>query len=217
MSKVGVVGGTGKEGRGLAVRWAMAGHHVTIGSRDAERGASKATELSAKHGVALAGGDNKAAIADADIVVLSVPHSAHRATLEQLKRELAGKVIIDLTVPLSPPKVFEVHLPESQAAALETREILGAGAKVTAALHHVSSVHLNATEHDLPTDVMVCGDHDDAKAAAMALIGDLGVRAIDAGPLCNAIALESLTPVLIYINKRYKSRSAGIRITGILE
>src|SRR6187402_2593986 len=139
--KLGLVGGTGKEGTGLSVRWAKAGHTVAIGSRDAERAKEKATELSAEGGVNITGGDNASICKDADIVVLCVPYSAHSSTLEGLKSVLAGKVVVDITVPLKPPAVREVNLPKGVSAAEEAKALLDPSTKLVAALHHVSSVH----------------------------------------------------------------------------
>lgn len=211
--QIAVVGGTGREGRGLALRWARAGHHVTIGSRDAARAEERARELTSD-GVRIEGGANEWAAARAEVVVLSVPYSAHAETLRGLKGALAGKVLIDITVPLKPPQVTRVNLPAGQAAALEAQELLGPETRIVAALHHVSSVHLGDPAHPLETDVLVCADDDAARATAIALIADLGARGLDAGPLRNAIALESLTPVLLHLNKRYKG-TASLKILGV--
>jgi NADPH-dependent F420 reductase len=213
--KLGLIGGTGKEGSGLSVRWAKAGHAVAIGSREAARAVEKAAELSSSSAVTITGGDNVAICQSADVVVLCVPYSAHASTLESLKDALGDKLIIDITVPLKPPQVREVHLPRGESAALEARAILGPEAKLVATLHHVSSVHLADHEHGIACDVLVCADDAAAKDTAMNLIQDLGLRALDAGPLRNAVALESLTPVLLYMNKRYKSAGTGLHITGI--
>jgi NADPH-dependent F420 reductase len=212
--RIAVVGGTGKEGRGMALRWARAGHNVFIGSRDAERAREAATELSAQAGSNIQGGENTEAVAASELVVLSVPYSAHASTLGALKSALVGRVLIDITVPLQPPKVTSVNLPAGQAAALEAQAILGAETPVVAALHHVSAVHLRDLEHAIECDVLACSDDKPALERALALIRDLGVRAVDAGPLRNAIALESLTPVLLHINRTLKG-SAGIRLTGV--
>lgn len=213
--KVGIVGGTGKEGSGLAVRWARAGHDVRIGSRGAEKGVTRAAELSEQAGATITGGDNPSAVAHGDVVVVSVPYSAHAATYASIKDAIGDKAVVDITVPLKPPKVREVHLPEGQSAAMEARAILGDDAHLVAALHHVSSVHLGDADHEFDCDVLVCSDHAEARDAVIALIGDLGMRALDAGPLRNAVALESLTPVLLYMNKKYKSTGTGLRITGV--
>ncbi len=206
--RIGIIGGTGKEGRGLAVRWKRAGHEVRIGSRDPERGAAKASELGVD------GGGNPEAC-DADVVVLAVPYSAHAPTLSALKPHLAGKVLIDITVPLKPPKVREVHLPEGTAAALEAQALLGDATQVVGALHHVSSVKLGDPDADIDCDVLVCGDDAAAKETVIGLVEQLGVRAFDVGPLRNAVALESLTPILLAINKRYGAKGAALRITGV--
>ena len=215
--KIGIVGGTGREGRGLGVRWAKAGHDVFIGSRKAEKGVAKAAEFSEEFGVTLEGGDNVGACNHAELIVVTVPYSAHRATFESIRDAVGDKVIVDITVPIKPPKVRSVNLPEGQSAALEARALLEEGARLVAALHHISSEHLSDPEHMFDCDVLVCGDDKEARAAVIALISDLGLRGIDAGVLKNAIALESLTPVLLHINHRYKSVGSGIRITGIPE
>jgi NADPH-dependent F420 reductase len=161
------------------------------------------------------GGGNEDACRAADVVVLSVPYSAHAETLGALRSALGGKVLVDITVPLKPPKVRRVQLPAGRAAALEAQSLLGPGTKVVAALHHVSSVHLADPSHAIDCDVLVCGDDDDARRTVITLVGDLGLRGLDAGPLENAIALESLTPVLLHLNKTYGSAGAGIRFTGL--
>jgi NADPH-dependent F420 reductase len=225
--RVGIVGGTGKEGRGLALRWARAGHEVRLGSRDAARAGAIAAELSRSPGLRAAtdpgtdtgidtiwGGDNASAVRDADAVVLSVPYTAHQETLAALVPALAGKLLIDITVPLAPPRVREVHLPPGESAALQAQALLGPGVRVVAALHHVSSAHLADVEHAIDCDILVCGDDVEARNQAMLLLGDLGARVLDAGPLRNAIALESLTPVLLHLNQRYRTTGCGLRITG---
>ena len=220
--RIAVVGGTGKEGRGMAMRWARAGHSVFIGSRDAARARLAAAELSAESGSSndanantdIRGGDNAEAVAASELVVLSVPYSAHASTLSALKPALAGRVLIDITVPLQPPKVTSVHLPAGQAAALEAQALVGPQTPVVAALHHVSAVHLRDLDHAIDCDVLACSDDKPALETALALIRDLGVRAVDAGPLRNAVALEALTPVLLHINRTLKG-SAGIRLTGV--
>jgi 8-hydroxy-5-deazaflavin:NADPH oxidoreductase len=213
--RIAIVGGTGKEGRGLAMRWARAGHQVAVGSRDAERAREKAAELSALGFGTITGGDNVTVAAEAEVVLLSIPFGAHAQTLRELRGALQGKIVIDITVPLAPPKVLQVHLPPSQSAALETQEILGAGARVVAGLHHISSTQLTDPSIVLDADALVCGDDEAAKNTVIGLIGELGLRGLDAGLLRNSIALESLTPVLLYMNKRYKGHGAGVKIVGL--
>lgn len=215
--KIGIVGGTGREGRGLAVRWAQAGHDVFIGSRGAERGRDKAAEFSEEFSVTLHGGDNVAACGHGDLIVVTVPYTAHAPTFASIKEAVGDKIVVDITVPLQPPKVRSVNLPEGQSAALEARAVLGEGARLVAGLHHISSDHLSDPNHTFDCDVLVCGDDKDARAQVIHIVADLGLRGVDAGVLRNSIALESLTPVLLHINKRYKSVGSGIRITGIPE
>jgi NADPH-dependent F420 reductase len=213
--RIAVIGGSGKEGRGLALRWARAGHEVVIGSRDEAKARTAASEMSGIAGAAISGAGNAAAAAQAEVVLVSVPYSAHADTLRMIQASLAGKVLIDITVPIQPPKVSQVHLPPGQAAALEAQAIVGSGVAVVAALHHISSVHLAELDHQIDSDVMFCTDDARGREVITKLIRDLGLRPVDSGALRNAIALESLTPVLLHINRSYKVPGAGIRITGL--
>lgn len=213
---IAILGGTGKEGSGLAMRWALNGYRVIIGSRDAERAANRAAELNTQlGGEYITGTGNADAAADADIVVLSVPYDAHKATLASVKDALAGKVLIDLTVPLAPPDIWTVNVPEGRAAALEAQALVGPGVKVVAAFQNVSAVKLKDPNTVVQCDVLVCGDDASAKQDVIRLVQSAGMRGIDAGPLANAVAVEALTPVLLYINKTYKVKGAGIVITGL--
>jgi NADPH-dependent F420 reductase len=193
--RIGLLGGTGKEGRGLAVRWADRGHDIVIGSRDPAKG------------------DNAAA-ADCDVVVVCVPYGAQAETLRELAPRLDGKIVIDLVVPLVPPQVTRVVLPPGGAAALEA-QALCPGARVVGAFHHVSSTHLNDVSHAMRGDVLVCGDDAAAKDITIGLVRDLGMRGLDAGPLANAVALEAMTPVLLDMNKKYKRPGLGLVIEGL--
>ena len=214
---VAVLGGTGNEGAGLVLRWAHAGYRVVIGSRSAERAAAKAEELNAVLGnEVIEGQGNVEAATAADIVVLSVPYGAHQATLEAVKNAVQGKILVDVTVPLAPPKIRTVHIPEGVSACLEAQAFLGDDVRVVAAFQNVGSAHLQDLDHPLDLDILVCGNDADAKNDVVQLIKAIdGARGIDAGPLANAVAAEALTPVLLYINKRYKVAGAGIRITGL--
>jgi 8-hydroxy-5-deazaflavin:NADPH oxidoreductase len=128
---------------------------------------------------------------------------------------MAGKVLVDVTVPLVPPKVSRVQLPPGRAAALEAQALLGPSTPVAAALHHVSHAHLADPNAAIHCDVLVVADDERARTVALDLVRALGLRGLDAGPLANAVALESLTPVLIHLNKKYKSPGSGIVFTGI--
>ncbi len=213
---IAVLGGTGKEGSGLAARWALNGYRVIIGSRDADRARQRVTEINTElGGDYLKGMENTEAARAADIVVLSVPYSAHKATLETVKPYLSDKILIDVTVPLQPPKVRTVFVPEGHAAALEAQALVGDNVRVVSAFQNVSAVKLQDPHGDVDCDVLVTGDDMEAKAEVIKLIKASGMRGIDAGPLANAVAVEALTPVLLYINKTYKVKSSGIRITNI--
>jgi hypothetical protein len=213
---IAVLGGTGKEGKGLAYRWARAGYHVHIGSRDAAKAASAATEIMGLlEGEAFVDGlTNLEAAQDADIVVLTVPYAAHKSTLESVKDALKGKILIDVTVPLVPPKVATVQMPAAGSAAQEAKEILGADAQVCAAFQNISHEHL-LDDSDVECDVLVTGTSKEARAETIRLVEAAGLTGWDAGPLENSVVVEGLTSVLIGINKKYGSTHAGIRITGV--
>lgn len=212
---VAVLGGTGKEGKGLAYRWAKAGYHVHIGSREAAKAEAAASDLMDRlQGEAfIQGMSNFDAARQADIVVLTVPYAAHRSTLEAVKDAVKGKILIDVTVPLVPPKVATVQMPKAGSAAQEAREILGADAQVCAAFQNVSHEHL-LTDADVECDVLVTGTSKEARAETLKLVEAAGLTGWDAGPLENSVVVEGLTSVLIGINKKYGSAHAGIKITG---
>ena len=213
---IAVIGGTGKEGSGLAKRWANSGYRVIIGSRDAERAEQRADELNTEMGgTYLQGMDNLSAAREANLIVISVPYDAHQTTLEALWEAVQGKIVVDVTVPIIPPHIRTVHVPEGKAASLEAQAILGPDVKVVAAFQDVSAVHLKDAAHAVDCDVLVCGDDEEAKEAAIKLAQAAGMRGLDAGPLANAVAVESIAPVLVWLNKRYKSKGTGIVITGI--
>jgi NADPH-dependent F420 reductase len=213
---IAVLGGTGQEGSGLALRWAHAGHRVTIGSRSPERAQETASRINARIGADRAtGAHNRAAAEIGQTVVLAVPYSAQLATLEEIKPALAGKILIDVTVPLIAPQVGRVQLPEGGSAVLKAQRLLGDGVRVVSAFQNVSAEHLKALDHAIDCDVLVCGDDRDARAAVIKLARDAGMRAFHAGPLANSAVAEALTSALITINRQYKIKHSGIRITGL--
>lgn len=216
LSKIAVLGGTGKEGKGLAYRWALGGYHVLIGSRTEEKALAAAKEIQEilGEGISVAGMDNLRAAQEADIVVLTVPYSAHRDTLETVKEHLKGKILVDVTVPLVPPKVATVQMPAAGSAAQEARQIVGEGVEVCAAFQNISHEHLMGNE-GVECDVLVTGTNKDARAEVIKLVEATGLRGWDAGPLENSVVVEGLTSVLIGINKKYGSTHAGIKITGV--
>ncbi len=214
--KIGVLGGTGKEGSGLAYRWALAGHEVVIGSRDATKAAAGAAELNALlGGKAVVQGASNVEAAQAAVVVLTVPYAAQMATAESVAAHLAGKILVDVTVPLAPPKVDRVQLPNGESAVVALQRKLGPQVKVVSAFQNVSATHLKDPAHEVDCDVLVCGDDADAREVVIGLAHDAGLRAWHAGGLANSIASEALTSVLIAINKRYKVAGSGLRITGV--
>lgn len=213
---IAVLGGTGKEGRGLAYRWAKAGYRVLIGSRSSERAVTAASEIMEKleGSSSVVGASNLEAAEQADIAVLTVPYAAHRETLEGVKDALKGKLLIDVTVPLVPPKVTKVQMPAEGSAAQEAKAILGEEVQVVAAFQNISHEHL-MTDSDVECDVLVTGSSKDARTEALTLVEAAGMTGWDTGPIENSVVVEGLTSVLININKRYGSTHAGIRITGV--
>jgi NADPH-dependent F420 reductase len=217
---IAVIGGSGAEGSGLAVRWAKAGYRVLLGSRTAEKAAAAAAELNAKLGAKLGaerieGLANPDAAARAEIVVLTVPYEAQLPTLRALKNELAGKILVDVTVPLVPPKVARVQLPAGGSAVEIAQRELGPEVRVVGAFQNVSAHHLMDLDHAVECDVLVCGDDKEARARVVELAASIGLRGLHAGPLANSAAAEALTSLLIFMNRHYKSPGAGIRITGL--
>lgn len=213
---IGIVGGTGKEGKGLAYRWLKAGFHVVIGSRQLEKAQNAAEELCQlcqSHEVT--GLTNIQAAQVADLVVVTVPYSAHRSTLEDLKETLQGKIIIDVTVPLVPPRVTRVQMPPAGSATLEAQEILGENVQVVAAFQNISYEHLLHDE-DVGCDVLVCGGNKAARSSVLMLVNAAGLTGWDAGPVENAVVVEGMTSILIGINKQFGVQSAGIKITGVV-
>jgi NADPH-dependent F420 reductase len=217
---IAVLGGSGQEGGALALRWAAAGHRVVIGSRTAQKAAAAAEAI--KRALAqrsasanISGAGNKDAVGAADIVVLTVPYSAQRATVEEMRGALTGKILIDATVPLVPPKVARVQLPAEGSAVAAMQRLLGADVRVVSAFQNVSAHHLRELDHAVDCDVLVCGDDVGAREIVIGLAADIGLRAFHAGPIVNSAAAEALTSILIAINTRYKVPGAGIRITGV--
>ena len=212
---LGLIGGTGKEGKGLAYRWARAGYNVIIGSRTKEKAEAAAQELNQRlGGEPVRGMLNPDAAWACDIAILTVPYEAHTATLESVRDTLAGKVLVDVTVPVRPPKVSVVHVPAQGSAAQEAQALLGDQVRVVSAFQNVSHEHL-VEDHPIACDVLVSGDDSEAKKQVLLLVEAAGMVGWDAGPLPNAVVAEGMTSVLIGINRRYKMKGAGIRITGV--
>ena len=213
---VSILGGTGDQGPGMAMRWAKAGIEVIIGSRQQEKAAGVAAELNQELGQELIKGmANPEAAAAADIVALTVPFSAHNPTLESVKDHLHGKILIDVCVPLDPDNVRKMQYPASGSATQEAQALLGDDVKVVAAFQNVSATELRHLDHDIDCDVLVCGNDRGAREAVMDLVTKMGMKPVDAGLAYNAPIVEGLTAMLIGLNIRNKVKGSGIRITGL--
>lgn len=209
---IAIIGGTGNLGSALAWRLARAGKDVVIGSRTAQSAADKAAELG--HG--LRGMSNADAAAAAGIVMVTVPFAAQAQTLAEIAPNVAGKIVVDTTVPLMPPKVMRVQLPGEGSAAACAAAVLGDGVRLVSGFHNVAA-HKLAQDIDVACDILVFGDDKAARAEVVALADAIGLRGIHAGALVNAAAAEAMTSLLIFINKNYRVDGAGIRITGELQ
>ncbi len=207
-----IIGGTGREGQGLAYRWAKAGYHVIIGSRTPDKAEQVAAQVNDRFDRPLVQGmGNAEAVASSDIAVLSVPFAAHRETLEGLREQLQGKILIDVSVPTGRGHLVEIQ--PAGSASQQAQEILGERCRVVTAFQSVSHTHL-ASDGPVPCDVLVCSDDPEAKEQVLQLVKAAGLVGWDAGPLQNAVVVEGLPAILLGINKRHRIKSAGIRITG---
>ncbi|WFE29572.1 NADPH-dependent F420 reductase [Solwaraspora sp. WMMD791] len=216
---VGIIGGTGDQGRGLAYRFARAGQRVRIGSRDAARAAAAATEIAALPGVpagTISGAGNDEVCADSDVVVIAVPWEGHEATLVALRDQLVGTIVVDCVNPLGFDKQGPYALPVEQGSAAQQAAALLPDSRVCAAFHHVSAPLLaDPAIERIDLDVLICAEDRDAVAVVAALAARIpGMRGIYAGRLRNAHQIEALTANLIAINRRYKTHS-GVRITEV--
>jgi len=212
---IAILGGTGKEGAGLATRWALAGHSIIIGSRDAARAHDKAVELRERtHTLTIVGHDNAEAAALGDVVVVALPHTGLSATLPPTRQACRGKVVISTVVPLTfgGPRLFT---PPPAGSAAEEVQALLPESRVVAAFHHIAAHELAEAEHPIECDLLMCGADADAKAVVIELGRSMGLRSIDVGPLTNAGPVEGITALLATINRRYKLKNSGIKITGV--
>lgn len=207
---IAVFGGSGNLGYGLALRWARAGYPVIIGSRTAER----AEEAAARIGATVRGMDNRAAAAECDIGVLAVPFAAQRATVEEIRGGLDGKILVDVTVPLVPPRVLRVQLPEGGSAVAAIQALLGKGVRVVSAFQNIAAAHLRDPDRAIDCDVLVCGDDRAARETVIGLAEAAGLRAWHAGPIANSAAAEAMTSILMFLNRTYGIDGSGFRITG---
>ena len=214
VKSIAILGGTGDLGGGLARQWSRAGYQILIGSRTLEKGKAAAEALLAEFpDLNVTGHENLDAASQADIVVLTVPFAHQLSTLETVKPGLIGKILIDVTVPLVPPKVGTVQLPEKGSAAVQAQDFLGDEVQVVSAFQNVGAQHLQE-DHAIACDVLVTGNKRGARETVISLVEAVGLRGFHAGPLANAAAAEALTSILITINRHHKIEGAGIVITG---
>lgn len=216
--KISIIGGTGKEGRGLAYRWLMAGYPVIIGSRKKEKALQAVDELIKLLGEgyrnSVTGDTNEKAVSECDVAVLTIPYQFHKEMLISMKPHLKDKYLMDVSVPLVPPKVSVVHIPEEGSAALEAQNILGNDCKVISAFQNIS-FELLLSDKEIECDVFVCGVDKESRSIGLRLVKDAGLRGWDAGPLENSIIPEGLTSILIRINRQFGIHDAGVRVTGV--
>lgn len=216
--KIAILGGTGPQGKGLALRFAAVGIDVALGSRDGERAAEIAQQLNEKQPEAtgvISGADNREATAAADeIVILAVPFAAHNATLNAIRPDLSNKILVDIVVPLADGDPKAVDMPAEGSATEAAQALLGDDIPVVGALHNVSAATLNNLGQPINCDILVCGNNLQAKEAVMELISSLGVNAYNAGPAVNARCIEAITPILIRLNisKKVPFSHAGVKI-----
>ena len=212
---IAILGGTGKEGAGLGLRWALVGHSIIIGSRDAERARTKAAELRDRSKkLPIIGHTNLESAELGEVIVVAVPATGLAATLPEVRAATGGKVVVSTVVPLTfgGPRLFT---PPAAGSSAEEVQALLPEARVVAAFHHIAAHELAETEHDIACDLLMCGGDAAAKDVVTTLGVSLGLRVIDVGALGNAGPLEGITAVLATINRRYKLKNSGITITGL--
>lgn len=212
---IAILGGTGKEGAGLAARWARGGHAIIIGSRDEERAKAKAAELRERtKKLTIIGHSNLDAAALGEVVVLALPAIGLDTTLPPLRDACRDKVVVSTVVPLTfgGPRLFT---PPAAGSSAEEAQALLPESKVVAAFHHIAAHELAETEHPIDCDLLVCGGDADAKGIVAGLGASMGLRTVDVGPLSNAGPVEGITALLTTINRRYKLKNSGIKITGV--
>ncbi len=214
--KIAILGGTGEQGPGLALRLAIAGEEVIIGSRSKERAEAAAAELNKElGGTRIKGLENPQAAAAAEIVMMTVPYSAHLSTLETVKAAVQSKIFVDVSVPLDPENPRRMKMPPAGSATEEAQEFLGPNTKVVAAFQNVAAHLLRDAQHSIDCDILVCGNDAEAKKTVLGLITKMGMQGYDVGTVDSARVVEALTSILIRLNIRHKVKGAGIRLTGL--
>ena len=212
---VAIIGATGALGGAIARRLVRSGRSVVVGSRDAAKARAAADLIAAETGRTVSSAANVEAAGIGSIVVVTVPFGVQRATLAEIRPVVLGKIVVDTTVPLVPPKVMRVQLPPEDSAAVIAQSLLGPEVKVVSAFHNVAA-HKLATDDAVDCDVLVFGDDRAARDVVVQLVEECGLRGLHGGALVNSTAAEALTSILIFLNKTYSVDGAGIRITGAL-
>ena len=211
---IAILGGTGDLGTGLAIRWSKAGHRIVIGSRTLEKAQKAVAALQQVSPQTAADAmENPDAAAAGDVVVLTVPAAHQLSTLESVRGGLAGKILIDVTVPLVPPRVGTVQLPQEGSAGKRAQDFLGGRVKVVTAFQNVAA-HLLKEDVAIECDVLICGDKRSARQKVIELAAEAGMTGWHAGPIENSAAAEALTSALIQINRRHRISHSGIKIVG---
>ncbi len=211
---IAILGGTGDLGTGLAIRWSKAGHKIVIGSRTLEKAQSAVEALQKISPDTPADAmENKDAAAAGDIVVLTVPAAHQLSTLEYVREELSGKILIDVTVPLVPPKVGTVQLPPEGSAGKRAQDLLGEDVMVVTAFQNIAA-HLLQEDVAIECDVLIAGNKKAARDKVMELVEQAGMTGWHAGPIENSAAAEALTSILIQINRKHDISHSGIKIVG---
>jgi NADPH-dependent F420 reductase len=212
---VAIVGGTGLLGGAIARRLAKAGKRVIIGSRDAGKAQAAAKKLTEECKCPVAGGTYAAAAEAAPVILVTTPYASQAATLAEIRPFVQGKLVVDTTVPLVPPKVMRVQLPPEGSSAAAAQRILGSEVRVASAFHNVAA-HKLATDESIECDVLVFGDDKESRELVVSIVEACGLRGLHGGALVNSVAAEALTSVLIFMNRTYSVDGAGVRITGAL-
>lgn len=212
---IAIIGGTGQQGSGLAVRFAKAGYSVILGSRDQAKAVTTATLLNDKiGGTRIAAADCQTAARRGDIAVLTVPFAHQQSTAMDIADALKGKILVDATVPLLPADIGRVELPQGRSAVAALQAALP-DIKVVAAFQNVSHVQLQDLDHDIDGDILVCGNDSTACDTVIELISAMGMRGLHGGAIENAVAAEALTAVLISISRKYRTPAIGVRIVTL--
>jgi len=223
---IAIIGGTGALGSALAFRWGQSGYKIILGSRNEEKAKLSAGKLNNLLGKESAiGMSNRDAANTAEIIVLTVPFSNHNAIVDEIMEVAQGKIVVDTTVPLVPPKVSRVQLPEGGSVARQTQEKLGKNVRVVSAFQTIAAAELAKEASSaslscvnghsgLENEVLVCGNNVEARSCVISLVEAAGLKGWHAGPIDNSVVGESLTPVLIFLDKRYQMNGSGIRIVG---